>query len=171
MPRAVSSVVCHNLADLATRQRSRHILTCVSICSCKEAEEGNIFMCMARKIRTTVVLTTAAEAVLQRYRNNFGLKGPLSVGLMLFDALTAQEKIDRTRRIEEADRDPREMLGLLRDVALDLPDDALAHLTPDEGAAIRLYREAVAARTTARTVVGRAIPEAPRAARKQRSGR
>jgi hypothetical protein len=125
-------------------------------------------MHMARKIRTTVVVTAAAEAVLQKYRNNLGLKGPLSVGLLLFDRLEPGEQLERIRRAEEADHDPGDLLALLRHLVAQVPEAALADLTPPEGEALRRYRHAVAAENAARTDEAAAAAAARRAPAKRR---
>jgi hypothetical protein len=99
-----------------------------------------------RKIRTTVVVTKAGEAILQKYRLNFGLKGPLSVGLLLFDRLTPEQREVMTRQVEEADRDPAELLTHFRDLALSIPAAALEALTPTAAEAIRRYRNVIASK-------------------------
>jgi len=66
-------------------------------------------MRMGKKIRTSVVLTAIAEEILQKYRNGFGLKGPLSVGLELFDGLPSDEQLRRVTAAETADKEARVM--------------------------------------------------------------
>jgi len=126
---------------------------------------------MSKKIRTTVVVTAAAEAILQKYRNNFGLKGPLSVGLMLFDSLTPQEQVDRTRQVEENDQDPEELLGLVRHTLSRIPEKAIDALTPSEAAVVRRYRQIVPAETAARADEAQAAAESASATRKRTARR
>lgn len=128
-------------------------------------------MAMARKIRTTVVVTAAAEAVLQKYRNNFGLKGPLSVGLMLFDQLSPQEKIDKTAEVENADRDPKDLLALLRDLVAVVPESAIAALTPTEAEAIRRYQQTLASENAAQRDEAGAAASREKAKRARTRGR
>ena len=75
-------------------------------------------MRMGKKIRTSVVLTAVAEEVLQKYRNNFGLKGPLSVGLELFDQLSAEDQLARIAKAEKIDKETRAADAAMRSFAL-----------------------------------------------------
>ena len=69
--------------------------------------EGAQISLMAEKkkiVRTSVVLTKRARAILARYRNSFGQKNVLSVGVELFDKLKDSEKIRLTDESEAADQ-------------------------------------------------------------------
>lgn len=58
---------------------------------------------MNKKLRTTVVLTHAAEQVLAKYRNAYGVKNVLSVGLELFDSLSRDEQFKKITASEAAE--------------------------------------------------------------------
>lgn len=64
-------------------------------------------MAKKKRIQASASLTVNAKAILQKYRGAFGVKNTLSVGLELFDALSADEQVARTRLSDAQDADAR----------------------------------------------------------------
>jgi len=65
-------------------------------------------MAAKKRIQTSASLTEKAKAILQKYRGSYGVKNTLSVGLELFDALSAEEQRERTRISTEEDARARQ---------------------------------------------------------------
>ena len=123
-------------------------------------------------VRTSMVFTTAAQRILQKYRYSYGLKGPICVGMMMFDKLTRDEQLDRMFAAAQADDDPQAVLSLMRELARRMPERQMAKIVrPDEAEAFRFFRDAVVSGTEVRDDVSRVDAEAPIAERKRTSRR
>ncbi len=72
---------------------------------------------MGKKIRTTVVLTAKAETILMKYRNTYGLKAPLSIGLEEFDRMAPEVREKEVNRVEAEDEVQRKAMRAQREEA------------------------------------------------------
>ncbi len=64
---------------------------------------------MGKKLRqSALILTFTAWEILKKYRNGFGVKNTLSVGLELFDKLSREEQFERVSAAEAADKMARQ---------------------------------------------------------------
>ena len=158
-----------------------HNLTIAGVKGCSmwgTGEKMNVMQEKRKISRTTVVLTKRARQVLIRYRNSFGQKNVLSVGIELFDRLDPAEQIRLTSASEAVDqaqtpdqaRDLWESIGAL---ISDVPETAYQVLSAQQQAEVRRFKEMVspaAAKTREAAGVLRAA-EAEAAGRRQKLGR
>jgi hypothetical protein len=113
--------------------------------------------------RTTVVLTKRARVILTRYRNSFGQKNVLSVGVELFHKLEDSEKIQLTDESETADQaqSPRaahELWEAVKAMISEIPETAYQLLSPEQQRQAENVRQALgpSAKTVARRLVAHA---------------
>lgn len=125
----------------------------------------------SKPVHTSVVFTAAAALLVDKYKPAFGKKGPLSVGLELFSALSDEQKFRWITQVENEDQSPESWLKLMAYAGDRLLRRMRGRITAEDIRRIQASLERIDAQLSARTVVDRASAEAPRPERRRKRDR